>query len=187
MIVTDRDELDKQIESVFRDVGQTMRRSASGHDLMSQLVSPSPRLLCTLVHKFGRRDVDDFDALIHELETNPPKTFGDLIVFVDECHRTQGGKLRRLMKAMMPGATFIGFTGTPLLKEDKQTRQDVFGGANIHTYKFGEAVADQVVLDLIYEARDVEQSPASAQQIDEWFEAKTKGLNDCQKSALMER
>ena len=77
-------------------------------------------------------------------------------MFVDECHRTQSGKLHRAMKAMMPNAVFIGFTGTPLLKKDKQTSLEVFGGY-IHTYKFSEAVEDEVVLDLVYEARDIDQ------------------------------
>ncbi len=63
---------------------------------------------------------------------------GEVFVFVDECHRTQSGKLHRVMKAMMPNAVFIGFTGTPLLKKDKQTSLEVFGGY-IHTYKFSEA------------------------------------------------
>ena len=75
---------------------------------------------------------------------------------MDECHRTQSGKLHRVMKAMMPNAVFIGFTGTPLLKKDKQTSLEVFGGY-IHTYKFSEAVEDEVVLDLVYEARDIDQ------------------------------
>jgi type I restriction enzyme R subunit len=63
--------------------------------------------------------VDDFDAFIKELKRQPSPTVGELFVFVDECHRTQSGKLHRVMKAMMPGAVFIGFTGTPLLKQDK--------------------------------------------------------------------
>jgi type I restriction enzyme R subunit len=110
-------------------------------------------------------------------------TVGEVFVFVDECHRTQSGKLHRVMKAMMPNAVFIGFTGTPLLKKDKATSLEVFGGY-IHTYKFSEAVADEVVLDLIYEARDIDQRLGSEDKIDAWFEAKTKGLNDWQKEEL---
>ena len=116
----------------------------------------APRLLCSLVHKFGRQDVEDFDAFIKELQGQPSPTVGEIYVFVDECHRTQSGKLHRVMKAMMPNAVFIGFTGTPLLKKDKATSLEVFGGY-IHTYKFSEAVEDEVVLDLIYEARDIDQ------------------------------
>jgi type I restriction enzyme R subunit len=104
-------------------------------------------------------------------------------VFVDECHRTQSGKLHRVMKASMPNAVFIGFTGTPLLKRDRQTSLEIFGGY-IHTYKFSEGVADGVVLDLVYEARDIDQRLGSQDKIDQWFDAKTKGLNEWQKDEL---
>jgi type I restriction enzyme, R subunit len=90
------------------------------------------------------------------------------------------------MKAMMPNAVFIGFTGTPLLKKDAQTSLEVFGGY-IHTYKFCEGVEDGVVLDLIYEARDIDQRLGSEDKIDAWFEAKTKGLNDWQKDELKQK
>ena len=189
-IITDRDELDKQIVRVLREAGMLSKdeadhkvRATSGRDLMSKLSHPTPRLLCSLVHKFGRRDVDDFDAYIKELQSQPSPTVGELFVFVDECHRTQSGKLHRVMKAMMPSAVFIGFTGTPLLKQDKQTSQEVFGGY-IHTYKFSEGVEDGVVLDLVYEARDIDQTLGSTDRIDAWFDSKTKGLNDWQKGEL---
>lgn len=185
-IITDRDELDKQIERVFHDTGEPIYRTNSGRDLMAQLAQAKPRLLCSLVHKFGRRDVDDFDAFIKELEVQPSQTVGDVFVFVDECHRTQSGKLHRVMKAMMPKAVFIGFTGTPLLKKDAQSSLEVFG-SYIHTYKFSEAVEDAVVLDLVYEARDIDQRLGSEQKIDQWFEAKTKGLNEWQKDELKKK
>ena len=183
VILTDRDELDKQIERVFKDVGESMVRTKSGKDLMEQLGNTLPRLLCSLVHKFGRRDVENFDEFIEELKSGPTNTVGEIFVFVDECHRTQSGKLHKVMKAIMKNAVFVGFTGTPLLKQDKQTSLEVFG-KYIHTYKFNEAVEDEVVHDLIYEARDIDQKISSQQRIDEWFEAKTKGLNDFQKSEL---
>jgi type I restriction enzyme R subunit len=109
-----------------------------------------------------------------------------LFSFVDECHRTQSGKLHKTMKALLPGAVFIGFTGTPLLKKDKATSLEVFG-KYIHTYKFNEAVEDGVVLDLVYEARDIDQRLSSQQRIDEWFAAKTRGLNDFQKAELKKK
>src|SRR5271157_4620127 len=87
------------------------------------------------------------------------------------------------MKAILKSAVFIGFTGTPLLKTDKETSLEVFGGY-IHTYKFSEAVEDEVILDLIYEARDIDQRLGSEDKIDAWFDAKTKGLNDWQKDEL---
>ncbi|HZL19975.1 MAG TPA: HsdR family type I site-specific deoxyribonuclease [Polyangia bacterium] len=185
-ILTDRSELDKQIAGVFKDSGETIYRARSGRDLMTQLGKATPRLLCSLLHKFGRRDVKDLDAFIADLEARPSATVGDVFVFVDECHRTQSGKLHRTMKALMPNATFVGFTGTPLLQKDKKTSREVFGGY-IHTYKFSEAVEDDVVLDLVYEARDIDQDLGSKDKIDAWFEAKTKGLNDWQKDELKKR
>jgi type I restriction enzyme R subunit len=184
-IITDRAELDKQIEGVFTKAGETIKRTSSGRELMNQLAQPSPRLLCSLVHKFGLKDVTDFEGFIQGLQAQPSQTVGNVFVFVDECHRTQSdsGKLHRLMKAMMPNATFIGFTGTPLLKADKAKSQEVFG-RYIHTYTFSEGVDDGVVLDLIYEARDIDQKLGSQAQIDAWFDAKTKGLNDWQKDEL---
>jgi type I restriction enzyme, R subunit len=186
VIVTDREELDEQIEGVFTDAGEAIKRTSSGRDLMSQLGHAKPRLLCSLVHKFGRKDVDNFDQFIKDLEAQPCQTVGEIFVFVDECHRTQSGKLHRVMKAIMPNAVFIGFTGTPLFKKDRQTSLEVFGGY-IHTYKFSEAVEDEVVLDLVYEARDIDQRLGSEDKIDAWFDAKTKGLNDWRKAALREQ
>ncbi|MBN1317932.1 MAG: HsdR family type I site-specific deoxyribonuclease [Anaerolineales bacterium] len=187
VIITDRDELDKQIERVFKDVGivpNTDRiRANSGSDLMRMLGQARPRLICSLVHKFGRQGVEDFDAYIRDLEAQPSHAVGELFIFVDECHRTQSGRLHQVMKAMLPNAVFIGFTGTPLLKKDKQTSLEVFGGY-IHTYKFSEGVEDGVILDLVYEARDIDQRLGSEDRIDAWFEAKTRGLNDWQKDEL---
>lgn len=185
-IITDRDELDDQIKRVFESAGESIHRSSSGRDLMAQLSQPSPRLLCSLIHKFGAGaglGDGDFDTLIKELEAQPGKTVGNLFVFVDECHRTQGGRLNRVMKAMMPNAVMIGFTGTPLLKKDVATSLEVFGGY-IHTYKFSEAVDDGVVLDLVYEARDIDQRISSPEHVDKWFEASSKGLNDWQRNEL---
>lgn len=182
-VITDRDELDKQIKRVFDDAGVEMYRTSSGRDLMNRLASPSPRVLCSLVHKFGTRGEENFEDFIRELEANPVQTHGEIFVFVDECHRTQSGKLHRAMSAIMPNAVFIGFTGTPLLKKDKATSLEVFGGY-IHTYKFSEAVEDEVVLDLVYEARDIPQHIDEHEHIDTWFDTKTKGLNEWQRSEL---
>ena len=139
--------------------------------------------MCSLVHKFGRKGVKDLDAFIKELQAQPCQTVGEVFVFVDECHRTQSGRLHRTMKALLPNAVFIGFTGTPLLKQDKQTSMEVFGGY-IHTYKFSEGVADGVVLDLVYEARDIDQRLTSQESVDEWFDLVSKDLNDWQKDEL---
>ena len=183
VIVTDRDELDRQIEGVFAGTEETICRTNSGRELLSQLGQAKPRLLCSLIHKFGKKDVKDFERFIQELEAQPCQTVGEIFVFVDECHRTESGRLHRTMKAILKNAVFIGFTGTPLLKKDKKTSLEIFGGY-IHTYKFNEAVEDKVVLDLVYEARDIDQRLGSEGKIDAWFEAKTKGLNDWQKDEL---
>jgi len=185
-IITDRDELDKQIERVFKDSEENIYRTRSGKDLLNQLREPNPRLLCSLVHKFGRKDVEDFNKFIKELEENRPDVAGDLFVFVDECHRTQSGKMHQVMKTVLQNAVFIGFTGTPLLKKDKQTSLEVFG-KYIHTYKFNEGVKDGVILDLTYEARDIDQRISSPKKIDKWFDATTKGLNQYKVSELKKR
>jgi type I restriction enzyme R subunit len=111
---------------------------------------------------------------------------GRFYVFVDECHRTQGGDMNRQMKRWLAGAIFVGFTGTPLLRRDRPMTRDVFG-TDIHTYKFHEGVADGVILDLKYEARGVPQRLTSPAAIDEWFERKTRGLNNFQKAVLRKR
>jgi type I restriction enzyme R subunit len=164
-------------------------RATSGKDLIKKLGKPNPRLICTLVHKFcprGPKGELNFDDFIKELKSSPSQTVGDVFVFVDECHRTQSGNLNKAMQAVMPIAVFMGFTGTPLLKKDKQTTMEVFG-RYIHRYKFSEAVEDEVVLDLIYEARDIDQRLGSEDKIDAWFEAKTKALNDWQKDELKKK
>jgi type I restriction enzyme R subunit len=186
-VITDRDELDKQIERVFLDAGESsVRRTQSGRELLQLLALPQPRILCSLIHKFGKKEAEDFEAYLQELQHQPVPVSGELFVFVDECHRTQSGKLHRTMKAMLPGAVFIGFTGTPLLKKDRETSLEVFG-KYIHTYKFNEAVEDEIVKDLVYEARDIDQEISSQKKVDEWFETKTRGLNDFQKNKLKQK
>lgn len=184
-VITDRDELDSQISKVFAAAGEKIARATSCANLMDLLGKAEPRLLCSLVHKFGQKSIDDFDEFIKGIKAEPTKTKGDIFVFVDECHRTQSGKLHKVMKAMMPEAIFIGFTGTPLLKTDKATSLEVFG-TYIHTYKFGEAVEDKVVLDLVYESRDIEQKLGSQEKVDEWFEHASKGLNEWKRAKLKE-
>ena len=190
LIVTDRDELDEQIEKLFVGVGENIIRTKSGKDLIKKLNSVEGRLICSLVHKFGKRGGDaseaDYEKFAEELYANLPEGFsakGKLIVFVDECHRTQSGKLHAAMTTIMPKAIFVGFTGTPLLKKDKRTSLEIFGGY-IHTYKFNEAVRDGVVLDLRYEARNVDQNITSQSHIDAWFDAKTAGLSSRGKARL---
>lgn len=190
LIVTDREELDDQIEKNFLGVDEKIVRTKSGRDLIAKLDSFDERLICSLVHKFGKKgesvSENDYDKYVEELLKSLPKDFsakGDIVVFVDECHRTQSGKLHKAMTTILPNAIFIGFTGTPLLKKDKKTSLEVFGGY-IHTYKFNEGVRDGVILDLRYEARDIPQNITSQDKIDEWFEAKTVGLTPRAKAKL---
>ena len=181
LIVTDRDELDKQIEGVMQNAGvigaeSPSPRITSRAEFVQKLGAATPRLLCALVHKFDPAD----------LNGPPPSVQGRFYVFVDECHRTQGGDMNRQMKRWLDGAIFVGFTGTPLLRKDKLMTRDVFG-TYIHTYKFHQGVADGVILDLKYEARDVPQRLTSQAAIDAWFERKTRGLNNFQKAVLRKR
>jgi type I restriction enzyme R subunit len=198
LVITDRTELDEQIEGVFQGVDEDIKRAKSGADLVAEINAAEPWLLCSLVHKFGRSGGSDKDdnqadqateAYIEEIKKNLPKDFsakGNLFVFVDECHRTQSGKLHEAMKAILPESIFIGFTGTPLLKKDKKNSIEVFG-TFIHTYKFDEAVSDGVILDLQYEARDIDQYIKKPEKIDEWFDINTQGLTDMAKVQLKQR
>jgi len=192
LIVTDRIELDEQIERVFNDVKEDILRTKSGADLIQELNTNERWLICSLVHKFGAGEgasENDVREYLDEINRNLPVDFkakGEIFVFVDECHRTQSGVLHDSMKELLPEAMFIGFTGTPLLKKDKQKSIEVFG-PYIHTYKYDEAVRDGVVLDLRYEARDIDQNLTSPKKVDEWFEIKTRGLSDVAKAQLKKR
>ena len=192
LLITDRTELDEQIEKVFKGVDEAIYRTRSGADLIATLNATTPCLVCSLVHKFGgKEDTDeagDVQGFLNEIKKLPPRFSpkGDLYVFVDECHRTQSGELHKAMKAILPHALFIGFTGTPLLKADKAKSIEVWG-PYFHTYKFDQAVREGVVLDLRYEARDIDQAITSQRKIDEWFESKTKGLNDLAKAQLKQK
>ena len=183
LVITDRDELDKQIEGVMKNAGVIGENSPSPRilnraEFVAKLGATAPRLLCALLHKFDASD----------LKGAPPPVHGRFYVFVDECHRTQGGDMNRQMKRWLEHAVFIGFTGTPLLKKDadKLRTHDIFG-SYIHTYKFHEAVADKVVLDLKYAARDVPQRLTSPKDIEAYFALKTKALNNFQKAIIRKR
>ena len=191
LIITDREELDDQIEKLFTGVDEKIYRTKSGRDLINVLNHKTEMLIGSLVHKFGRKsDEGDYDSFIEDLKVSLGSDFkakGDIYVFVDECHRTQSGKLHDAMKLILPDSLFIGFTGTPLLKKDKQKSIEIFGPYIGNPYKFDEAVADGVVLDLLYEARDVEQFITDQRSIDDWFEAETKGLTDVAQIELKKR
>ena len=206
VIITDRDELDKQITNGFKEAGEKPYRATSGADLIATLNGSRERLITTLIHKFGANGPKEkLDArerrlrgersvavYLKELADKLPPGFkakGDIFVFVDECHRTQGGVMNLAMKKIMgPDVMLIGFTGTPLLKSEKGALTSYANfGPFIHTYKFDEAVEDGVVLDLRYEARDIEQSLAEDVTFDSIFERKTKNLLPAKKEELKKR
>ena len=189
LLITDRTELDEQIEKVFKGVSEDLHRTKSGADLVRVLNTSDEWLIASLIHKFGASEEGDVDQFVEDIRSHLPTNFhakGDIFVFVDECHRTQSGKLHDAMKALLPGAMLIGFTGTPLLKSDKQRSIETFG-PYIHAYKYYEAVSDGVVLDLRYEARDIDQNITSQAKIDQWFDLKTRGLTDVAKAQLKQR
>ena len=181
LIVTDRDELDKQISDIMQNTSVVSSnapspRITSRDKMVEKLKATSPRLLCALIHKFDPAD----------LKGPSPEIFGKFYVLVDECHRTQGGDMNKQMKRWIQNGIFIGFTGTPLLQKDRKTTREIFG-TYIHTYKFHEGVADGVVLDLKYEARDVPQKLTKPKAIEDYFESKTKMLNKVQKAIIRHR
>ena len=213
VIITDRDELDIQITNGFKDAGHHPTQAKSGEHLIKMLngtndkknEQPQPDLITTLLHKFGiAGKPDEVDKKIglrgkrspeqylQEVAEHLPEGFrakGNLYVFVDECHRTQGGVLNKAMhKIMGDQVMLIGFTGTPLLKVDKEklTSREAFGPW-ISTYKFDEAVRDGVVLDLRYEARNVEQQLSSSADFDQLFEHYTQGLTPRAKERIQQR
>jgi len=202
LMLTDRDELDKQLEQVFIEAGETsVERTRNGADLIEKLNNYEPSLICSLVHKFETpkdqevkydnseyAEEESYNNYIAEIKKAIKKDFkpkDDIYVFVDECHRTQSGKLHEAMKLILGSSVFIGFTGTPLMKKDKSSVSKF--GRYIHTYKFDEAVEDNVILDLRYEARDVNQELKSKKEIDNWFANKTQGLNSIAKKRLKKR
>ena len=189
LIVTDRTELDEQIEKVFEGVSEDIYRTADGADLVRALNASEEWLVCSLIQKFGASEEGDIDAFIDDIQKYLPKGFrakGEVFVFVDECHRTQSGKLHTAMKTLLPDAMLVGFTGTPLLKSDKRRSIETFG-SYIHTYKYDEAARDGVVLDLRYEARDIDQRLTSQAKVEQWFDLKTQGLTDVAKAQLKQR
>jgi type I restriction enzyme R subunit len=176
IIVTDRDDLDKQIKGTFKSCEMEPRRATSGADLIELVRNKAP-LITTIINKF------DTALRGNEIGENDANIF----VLVDESHRTQTGRygghsqFATKMRRLLPKACYLGFTGTPLLKKDKNTLS-TFGGL-IHKYAIDEAVADEAVVPLLYEGRLVEQQ-ITGNVIDRWFEKISEGLTDKQKADL---
>ncbi|WP_140987200.1 type I restriction endonuclease subunit R [Asticcacaulis tiandongensis] len=176
IIVTDRDDLDKQIKGTFKSCDMEPVRASSGAHLRQLVVNNAP-LVTTIINKFDTASRGD----------NAADSDANLFVLVDESHRTQTGRygghgtFAMKMRRLLPKACYLGFTGTPLLKKDKNTLA-TFGGL-IHKYAIDEAVADGAVVPLLYEGRLVEQQLTGA-VIDRWFEKISEGLTDRQKADL---
>ena len=172
IIVTDRDDLDRQIKGTFKSCELEPVRSRSGAHL-AELIEARAPLVTTIINKFSTAIAG----------TNFTDESSDIFVLVDESHRTQTGRyggygdFAKKMRRMLPKACYLGFTGTPLLKAEKNTLH-TFGGL-IHKYTIDEAVADEAVVPLLYEGRLVEQE-VTGKVIDKWFEKITAGLTDQQ-------
>lgn len=176
LIVTDRDDLDKQIKDTFKSCDLEPVRATSGSHLLDLIQDKTP-LVTTIINKFDTalRNTKEIDADVN------------VFVLVDESHRTQTGRygghsqFAGKMRRLLPNACYLGFTGTPLLKKEKNTLATF--GRLIHRYAIDEAVADEAVVPLLYEGRLVEQQIAG-NVIDRWFEKISEGLTVAQKADL---
>ena len=173
IVVTDRIDLDEQIHGTFEKTDITAGRASSGSDLIEKLQS-GVSVITTLVHKFEK--VKNQKVVIRD---------GDIFVLVDESHRTQGGDLHKAMKKALPLACYIGFTGTPLLKREKNSFAK-FGG-EIHRYTIDDAVKDGAVLPLLYEGRYVGQEVLDADGLTRKFDLISRELSDEAKRDLQQK
>ena len=217
VVITDRKELDLQLAGTFVKGGNKLHHEESCSDLLDTLNKGDEWLICSLIHKFGAHKHNDeaekdesgtkvsLDEYLNELQTIIDKKYGNhfsvkgdnIFVFVDECHRTQSGRLHEAMRAIMgKEVMLIGFTGTPLLKKDKgdpynaiKSMSERTFGSYIHKYLHKQAVEDKVILDLQYEYRNVEQQLTSKEKIDQKLAALTAGreLTPEQKQMVEER
>ena len=173
IVVTDRIDLDGQIHETFENTDTKAGRASSGSDLIEKLQS-GVSVITTLVHKFEK--VKNQKVVIRD---------GDIFVLVDESHRTQGGDLHKAMKKALPLACYIGFTGTPLLKREKNSFAK-FGG-EIHRYTIDDAVKDGAVLPLFYEGRYVGQEVLDPEGLTRKFDLISRELGDEAKRDLQQK
>lgn len=173
IVVTDRIDLDGQIHETFENTDTTAGRASSGSDLIEKLQS-GISVITTLVHKFEK--VKNQKVVIRD---------SDIFVLVDESHRTQGGDLHKAMKKALPLACYIGFTGTPLLKREKNSFAK-FGG-EIHRYTIDDAVKDGAVLPLLYEGRYVGQEVLDPEGLTRKFDLISRELGDEAKRDLQQK
>jgi type I restriction enzyme R subunit len=175
VLVTDRVDLDEQIYKTFTHCDMTPHQAASGKDLAQQLTGPKSRVITTIIDKFENA----------VLKGNLRNDSDNIFVLVDESHRGQYGAMHGRMRKALPNACFIGFTGTPVKKKEKDT-VNKFGGLIQPTYSIRRAVEDKAVVPLLYEGRDVEQR-VDRQSIDRWFDVITANLTTEQKADLKKK
>ena len=171
ILVTDRIDLDEQLKKNFLQTGYEVNQATTGKDLSQLLASAKSRIISTVINKF--------EAAVGKGKTKikDPNVF----VLVDEGHRTQYGTFHARMRQALPNACYIGFTGTPVMKKNKDT-VDQFGGM-IDTYTIDEAVADKAVVELLYEGRHVHQV-VNKDEMDKWFERETMQIREQQADYL---
>lgn len=175
VLVTDRDDLDKQLGNTFRSCGLSPVRANSGRQLLELISGNRATIVTTLVHKFDKAlNVRSF------VEKSP-----DIFLLVDEAHRSQYKNMNARMRQMLPNACYIGFTGTPLMKKEKNSFEK-FGAMIEPHYSIAQAVEDGAVVPLLYEGRMV-QLEQNKKAIDLWFERHTQGLSAEEKADLKKK
>ncbi len=172
VLVTDRDDLDRQLGNTFAACGLEANRATSGRNLLELVAEKKSGIITTLIHKFDKA------YAVKKYQDESP----DIFILVDESHRTQFGSFSARMRQMFPHACYLGFTGTPLLKKEKNnfTR---FGELVEPHYSITQAVEDGAVVPLLYEGRHVEMTQNRA-AVDLWFERHTQGLTKEQQADL---
>jgi len=177
VVVTDRVDLETQLSKTFASGGELAGKkdkeaamATSGKRLAEQIGKGTERIVFSLIQKFNTA-------------TKMPECVNhsaDIVVLIDEGHRSQGGENHIRMKQALPNAAFVAFTGTPLLKDDKTTNKF---GPIVHAYTMQRAVEDEAVTPLLYEER-IPDLDVNERAIDSWFERITEGLTDGQKADL---
>jgi len=175
VLVTDRKDLDKQIKDTFAACDMAPQRATTGRDLLELVSEKKAGIVTTLVHKF--------DKALNVKKYRDESI--DIFMLVDESHRTQFGSFSARMRQMFPNACYIGFTGTPLMKKEKNSFVK-FGGLIKPYYSIRQAVQDEAVVPLLYEGRHVELKQ-DKKGIDLWFNRHTQGLTDAEKADLKKK
>lgn len=173
VIVTDRKELDAQIAATFAHTRLTPARATSGRHLVELVNSARADVITSIINKFNT---------VERQEVKNPSR--DIFVLVDESHRSNYGLMATRMRSVFPNACYIGFTGTPLMKSEKNTMARF--GRLIHKYTIRDGVEDGAIVPLIYEGRFVEQK-VDEENIDLWFKQTTRRLTEAQQEDLRKK